>query len=255
MALIGLTREVSPSINNCELTFHAREPIDVAKANAQHKAYENLLAELDCEIVSLPAEPDLPDAVFVEDPVVVVDEVAVILHMGAASRRPEARTLADALSRYRPLKYLAAPGTMDGGDVLRIGRKIFVGLTSRTNEQGIAQLRDILRPYGYEVQSVEVRNCLHLKTACSYIGNNTILINRSFIDAAPLQQFELLDVPAGEPHAANVLFVKDVGLVPESFPKTRALLEKRGFKNRSVDISELQKAESGITCSSVIFRR
>jgi dimethylargininase len=253
MPLVAITRAVSPSINNCELTYHAREPIDVTKATAQHKAYESLLAELGCEVISLPAEPDLPDAVFVEDPVVVVDEVAVILHMGAASRRPEARTLADMLSRYRPLKYLTAPGTMDGGDVLRIGRKIFAGLTNRTNEQGIAQLRDILRPYGYEVQSVEVKNCLHLKTACSYIGNNAILINRSFIDAGLFQQFELLDVPADEPNAANVLFVNDVILIPESFSTTRALLHQRGFKARSIDISELQKAESGITCSSVIL--
>ena len=253
--MIAITRAVSPSINNCELTYHAREPIDLVKAIAQHKAYESLLAELGCEVISLPAEPDLPDAVFVEDPVVVVDEVAVILHMGAASRRPEARTLAGALSRYRPLKYLIAPGTMDGGDVLRIGRKIFVGLTNRTNGEGIAQLRDILHPYGYDVQSVEVKNCLHLKTACSYIGNNTILINRSFIDAALFQEFELLDIPGDEPNAANVIFVKDVIIIPESFPKTRAMLERRGLKVRSVDILELQKAESGITCSSVIFQR
>jgi dimethylargininase len=252
--MIAITRAVSPSINNCELTYHARELIDIAKANAQHKAYENLLAELGCEVISLPAEPDLPDAVFVEDPLVVVDEVAVILHMGAASRRPEARTLADAVSRYRPLKYLTAPGTMDGGDVLRLGRKLFVGLTNRTNEQGIAQLRDILRPHGYEVQSMEVRNCLHLKTACSYIGKNTILINRSFIDALPFQQFQLIDVPNEEPTGANVLFVNDFVLIPESFQRTRTLLNKRGFETRAVDISELQKAESGITCSSVIFK-
>jgi dimethylargininase len=144
---------------------------------------------------------------------------------------------------------------LDGGDVLRVGRSMFVGLSTRTNEQGIAQLREVLQPYAYEVHSVEVRKCLHLKTACSYIGKNTILINRSFIDAALFQQFELLDVPAGEPNAANVLFIKDVVIIPESFPKTRAMLERSGFNVRSVDISELQKAESGITCSSVIFQR
>ena len=251
--LIAITREVSPSINNCELTFHAREPIDVTKAIAQHKAYENILAELGCEIVSLPAEPDLPDAVFVEDPAIVVDEVAVILNMGALSRRPEARTLADALSRYRPLKYLTEPGTMDGGDVLRIGRKIFVGLTSRTNEQGIDQLRDLLHAYGYDVEAIKVTKCLHLKSACSYIGNNTILINRSFIDVAPFRDFVFIDVPAEEPNAANALLVNDVVIIPTSFPKTRALLEQKGFRVRTVDLSELQKAEAGVTCTSSIF--
>ena len=253
MGLIAITREVSPSINRCELTFHAREPIDVAKAIAEHKAYENLLAELGCKIISLPAEPDLPDAVFVEDPAIVVDEVAVILNMGALSRRPEARTIADTLSRYRPLKYLTEPGSMDGGDVLRIGRKIFVGLTKRTNEPGIKQLRDLLNPYGYEVQPIEVTKCLHLKSACSYIGNDTILFNRSLIDVAPFRDFVFIDVPAEEPNAANVLLINDVVIIPTSFPKTRALLEQKGFRVRTIDLSELQKAEAGVTCTSSIF--
>lgn len=255
MSLVAITRAVSPSINNCELTYHARKPIDVAKAIAQHQAYESLLAELGCEVISLPAEADLPDAVFVEDPVVVVDEVAIISNMGAASRRPEAETLVDTLSRYRPIKRLTAPATLDGGDVLRVNRSMFVGLSTRTNEQGVAQLQEILKPHGYMVHAIEVRKCLHLKTACSYIGKNTILINQSFIDTAAFSEFELLDIPAGEPNAANVLFVKGVVIIPELFSKTRALLKERGFQVRTVDISELQKAESGITCSSVIFQR
>lgn len=253
MDLIAITRGVSPTINNCELTFHEREPIDVAKAIAQHKAYENLLAELGCEVISLPAEPDLPDAVFVEDPAVVVDEVAIIPNMGAASRRPEARSLADALALYRPLKFLVEPATLDGGDVMRVGRKIFVGLSQRTNREAIAQLSDILQPYGYQVQAIEVRRCLHLKSGCSYIGNNTILVNRSFIDAEQLRGFDLIDVPDEEPNAANALLVRDVVIVPVSFPKTRALLEEKRFRVRTVDLSELQKAEAGVTCTSSIF--
>ena len=253
MPLTGITREVSASINNCELSFHARQPIDVAKAIAQHKAYQDCLTELGVEIVSLPAEPELPDAVFVEDPAVVVDEVAVISIMGAPSRRPEARSLADELAHYRPLKFLVEPATLDGGDVMRIGRLVFVGLSQRTNREGIAQLRDILQPYGYQVQPVEVRGCLHLKSACSYIGNNTILVNRSLIDAEPFREFELIDVPNEEPAAANALLVQDVVIMPASFPKTRSLLEQRGFRVRTIDLSELQKAEAGVTCTSLIF--
>ena len=253
MPLTGITREVSASINNCELSFHARQPIDVAKAVAQHKAYQDCLTELGVEIVSLPAEPELPDAVFVEDPAVVVDEVAVISNMGAPSRRPEARSLADELAHYRPLKFLAEPATLDGGDVMRIGRLIFVGLSQRTNRDGVAQLRDILQPYGYQVQPVEVRGCLHFKSACSYIGNNTILVNRSLIDAEPLRRFEMIDVPEEEPAAANALLVEDVVIMPASFPKTRSLLEQRGFCVRAIDLSELQKAEAGVTCTSLIF--
>jgi dimethylargininase len=174
MSLTAIVREVSSSINDCELSFHARQPIDVPKAIAQHKAYRDCLAELGVRIVSLPAEPGLPDAVFVEDPAIVVDEVAIIANMGAPSRRPEAQSLADALSRYRPLKFLLNPATLDGGDVLRIDRSVFVGLSRRTNQEGIAQLRDLLEPYGYHVRPVEVRGCLHLKSGCSYIGNNTV---------------------------------------------------------------------------------
>ena len=263
--LTAITREVSSSINNCELSFHPRQPIDVAKAIAQHKAYQDCLAELGVRVVSLPVEPELPDAVFVEDPAIVVDEIAVVSIMGAPSRRPEAASLADALSHYRPIKFLVEPATLDGGDVLRVGRLVFAGLSQRTNLEGIAQLRDVLRAFNYEVQPVEVRGCLHLKSACSYIGNDTLLINRSWIDAERLRGFELIDVPDEEPAAANALLIKDIVIIPASFPKTRALLEERGFESpvsplavalrrvRTIDLSELQKAEAGVTCTSLIF--
>src|SRR5438128_257253 len=182
--LTAITREVSASINNCELSFHARKTIDGAKAIAQHKAYQDCLAELSVQIVSLPAELDLPDSVFVEDAAVVVDEVAVIPIMGAPARRPEARSLANALSRYRPIKFLREPATLDGGDVLRVGGRVFAGLSQRTNREGIAQLDELLRPFDYQVQPVEVRGCLNLKSACSYVGNDTVLINRAWVDAA-----------------------------------------------------------------------
>ena len=251
--LTAITREVSASINNCELSFHARKPIDVAKAIAQHKAYQDCLAELGVQIVSLPAELDLPDSAFVEDAAVVVDEVAVIPIMGAPARRPETRSLANALSRYRPIKFLREPATLDGGDVLRIGRTLFVGLSQRTNREGIAQLDDILRTYGYQVQPIEVTACLHLKSACSYIGNDTILINRAWVDAERFRSFQFLDVPDEEPASANALLIKDVVIIPASFPKTRALLEKRGFRVRVIDLCELQKTEAGVTCGSLIF--
>jgi dimethylargininase len=251
--LTAITRKVSASINDCELSFHARQPIDVAKAIAQHKAYQDCLTELGIRVVSLPAEPELPDAVFVEDPAVVVDEVAVISIMGTPSRRPEARSIADALSRYRPIKFLGEPATLDGGDVMRVRRRVFAGLSRRTNSEGIAQLRDMLQAFDYEVQPVEVRSCLHLKSACSYIGNDTVLINQSWIDPDRLRGFQLLDVPDEEPAAANALLIKDIVIIPACFPKTRALLEERGFRVRTIDLSELQKTEAGVTCGSLIF--
>lgn len=253
MSLTAIVREVSASINDCELSFHARQPIDVTRAIAQHKAYQDCLADLSVQIISLPAEPELPDAVFVEDPAIVLDEVAIISNMGAPSRRPEASSLADVLSRYRPLRFIAAPAILDGGDVLRVGHSIFVGLSRRTNREGIDQLRKLVEPYDYQVRAVEVRGCLHLKSACSYVGHDTVLVKRSWVDIAPLSGFELLDVPEGESAAGNALLLNDVVVMPAFFPKTRALLEGQGFRVRAIDMSELQKAEAGVTCTSLIF--
>jgi len=174
--------------------------------------------------------------------------------MGAPTRRPETTAVADTLARYRPLKFLVEPATLEGGDVLRIGRSVFVGSSRRTNRRGVEQLSDLLTSYDYQVVPVEVRDCLHLKSACSYIGANTLLLNRSWIDTEPLRGFELLDVSEEEPAAANALLIGDVVIVAASFPMTRAVLERQGFHVRTMDVSELQKAEAGVTCCSLIFR-
>ena len=251
--LIAITRPVSPSINSCELTFHDKEPIDVSRAAAQHTAYEACLRELGVHVISLAAEPDLPDSVFVEDAAVVVDEMAVIPVMGAASRRPETAGVAAALAAYRPLKFLEPPATLDGGDVMRIGRSLFVGASSRTNAAGIAQLRAALAPLRYEVKAVGISRCLHVKSGCSYVGRNSILVNREWVDVTQFAGFELIDVPAEEPGASNALLIEDTVIVPSAFPQTIAMLEARGFGVRPMDVSEFQKAEGGVTCKSLIF--
>jgi dimethylargininase len=253
MSLMAITRPVSRSINDCALSFQERRPIDVAKASAQHRAYQDCLSALGVKVVSLAAEPDLPDAVFVEDPAIVVDEVAIISVVGAPSRRPEAQSLAVALSRYRPIRELIGPATLEGGDVMRIGRSVFVGLSQRTNREGFGQLSEILRAYDYQLQTINIGGCLHLKSACSYIGNNSILINRSLVDPKPFGGFELIDIADDEPAGANALLVNDVVIMPASFPRTRALLERREFCVRTINLSELQKAEAGVTCTSLIF--
>src|SRR5262249_4254190 len=151
------------------------------------------------------------------------------------------------------LEFLTEPATLDGGDVMRIGKVVFVGESARTNREGVAQLSRILRPYSYEVRSVDVTGCLHLKSATSYVGANRLLVNRSWIDSYALNEFELIEVPVEEPNAANALLVDEVVVLPKSFPKTRALLEQRGIIVRDVDVSELQKAEGGVTCCSLIL--
>lgn len=253
MPLIAITRHVSPAINRCELSFHSREPIDVAKAIAQHDTYQRCLVELGLHLVILPAEPELPDSVFVEDPAIVLDEIAVIMNMGAPSRRPEAASLARALAPYRPLEYLREPATMDGGDVLRVGRSLFVGLSRRSTHEGIKQLARLVGPHDYNVQPMEIHDCLHLKSAVSYLGRETILLNRSWINPAVFRGFRLLDVAEEEPGAANALLVNHTVIMPTGFPKTYGCLRQEGFDVRAIDVSELQKAEAGVTCCSLIL--
>jgi len=251
--LTAITRAVSPGIVNCELTFVARQAIDLEKARAQHRAYELLLEKLGARVHSLPAEADLPDSMFVEDPAIVLDELAVIMPLGTEARRGEAHSLAQALARFRKLEYVGLPGTMEGGDILRVGRKLFAGLSGRTNAEGIRQLAAILAPHNYEVVAVPVTDCLHLKSAVTHLGRNTLLANRAWFDSAPLAGFEWIDVDPEEPHAANALAVGGTVIFPSSFPRTRGRIEARGFLVTLLDISELQKAESGLTCSSLIF--
>ena len=252
--LTAITRAVSPTLASCELTFVDRRPIDIAKAQAQHTAYEHLLAKSGIRVHSLAAEPALPDSMFVEDPAIVLDELAVILPLGTKSRQPEAESLARALAPFRKLAQIAAPASIEGGDVLRIDRTLYVGQTTRTNAEGVRQLAAILAPHNYKVVPVPVTGCLHLKSAVTYLGRNTLLANRAWFDTTALATFEWIDVDPAEPHAANALAVPDTVIFPASFPKTRAHIESAGFHVTPLDISELQKAESGLTCSSLIFK-
>jgi dimethylargininase len=251
--LTAITRAVSPALAECELSFIERIPIDMEKARAQHHAYEQALASLGAKVISLPAEAELPDSMFVEDPAIVLDELAVVFPLGTETRRREAESLAKAIAPFRKIEHVKLPGTVEGGDILRIGKKLYVGVTARTNENGIEQLRKIVTPHGYEVIVVPVTGCLHLKSAVTYLGGNALLANRSWFDTAPLASYEWIDVDPSEPHAGNALALSGSVVFPVSFPKTRARIEARGFKVLPLEIAELQKAESGLTCSSLIF--
>ncbi len=251
--MIAITREVSRSLGNCELTWLQREPIDIDKAIAEHKGYEACLASLGARVISLPALEEHPDAVFVEDPAIVLDELAVITTMGAAGRRGERASLAAALAAFRPVIHMQDPAKLEGGDVMRAERDLYVGLSARTDAAGAVQLGELLAPYGYRVTAVELRDCLHLKSACCYLGENTVLINRAWVDGSALGGYRLIDVASDEPWAANALRVGGAVVIADAFPKTAAILQAAGFEVRTVDVTELMKAESGVTCSSLIL--
>jgi dimethylargininase len=230
-----------------------REPLDVTVATRQHEAYKRCLKEMGVQITSLEVLSEAPDAVFIQDTAVVVDEVAVVATMGVASRSGEVESVAETLSSHRPLRRLSPPATLEGGDIVRIGRTLYVGISGRTNREGIRQLSDILAPYDYQVRPVAVKGCLHLSTGCSYLGRGLMLVNPAWVDAEPFQQFEILEVPETESWAANTIAVGDVVLVASAFERTCALVDRQGFHVVATDISELQKAEGALTCMSLMF--
>ncbi|HSP92004.1 MAG TPA: arginine deiminase family protein [Vicinamibacterales bacterium] len=252
---IAITRGVSAGIGACELTHLEREAIDVARARMQHRAYEEALARAGCRVESLPALDELPDSVFVEDVAVVLDDIAIITRPGAESRRPEAAHIAPVLAQHRRVTFIKAPGTLDGGDVLRLGRRIFVGRSGRSDESGVEQLRAVVWPYGYTVTAVPVSGCLHLKSAITEAAPGVVLVNPAWVDAAAFGDVRVIEIDPDEPYAANGLMAGGRLIYPVSFPRTRQRLEAAGIAIEPVDVSELQKAEGAVTCCSLVFPR
>lgn len=254
MKRVALVREVSPAITRCELTHLARTPIDVERAREQHAEYVVALAELGCTIEWLRPEPELPDAVFVEDTAIVLDDFAIITRPGAESRQAELPGVIAALGRYRPLHYITAPGTLDGGDVLRAGRALYVGQTPRTNAEGISQLAAIVTRQGYAVCTMPVHGCLHLKSAATALDERTLLVNPEWTSVARFAGRRLIEIDPAEPYAANALAVGGALIHAEEFPGTGAILTSTGYRVRPVPASELAKAEGGVTCCSLIVK-
>jgi dimethylargininase len=251
--LLAITRQISPRFNECELTHLDRQPIDLNLARAQHREYEAALRELGCEVISLPPETALPDSVFVEDVALVFDEVAIITRPGADSRKPEVESIARAVRPYRMLCTIEAPGTLDGGDVLCVGKIVYIGLSSRSNRSAVVQTQTFLAPYGYTVKGVEVTGCLHLKSAVTQVSEDTLLINPAWVDRSIFGAMKFIEVDESEPSAANAVWIDDMVIYPSGYPKTQQRLEEAGLRLRIIDATEVSKAEGAVTCCSLIF--
>jgi len=249
---LAITRDISPRCNDCELTHIERQPIDVSVARSQHHGYVQALKELGYAVLELPAETDLPDSVFVEDTAVILPEVALITNPGADSRKPETESIIRALRPYRELVFIEPPGSLDGGDVLVLGKNILVGLSTRSNVEAVDQMNRLLGPFGYTTNGVHMYDCLHLKTAVTRVDDRTLLINRKWVDVEYFEGYDLIDVDNSEPFAANCLPLGDSIIFPVAFPKTVAKLTARGYKLKLVKVDELAKAEGAVTCCSLI---
>ena len=222
-------------------------------ALAQHAAYARALHEAGLAVTMLEALPAFPDACFVEDVAVITPEVAVITRPGAAARLGEEAFIEPALARVRKISRIVAPGTLDGGDVLVVGQRVLVGLSERTNAEGVGQLREILEPFGYEVVGIPVAAGLHFKSSVNQVAGDVLLVTREFASHPALGQYELLIVPAGDEYSANVLSVNNHLLIPAGYPRTRALLEPLGKLIIEIDVSEFRKMDGGLTCLSLRF--
>ena len=252
---IAIIRPVSESIQHCQLTHMDRLPICHRTAQAQHDAYARTLEGLGVELIELPPLHDHPDAVFVEDTVVVVDELAVLTRPGAASRRGEVESMRVCIENLRETVCIEPPGTLEGGDVIQVGQTIYVGRSTRTNDEGIEQLRSHLSPHGYTIVTVPVPGALHLKTACASLGNGRIIANPAWIDVGHFDGLEIIAVHPDEPFAGNAVHVGDTLIFASQHPLTAERLNAHGLHLSLVDASELAKAEGSLTCKSVLLRR
>jgi dimethylargininase len=252
---IAITRDVSPRFAECEITHIERTPIDLQTARAQHREYVQALKNRGCQVIELPAESDLPDSVFVEDTAVILPELAVITRPGADSRKPEIESIIRSLAAVTKYVQLQAPATLDGGDVLVLGKRIYVGLSTRSNQEAIDQLNSLLGEDGYQAVGVQMHDCLHLKSAVTRVNDRTLLINPNWVDTFHFEDFNWIQVDPSEPFAANCLPIGDSVIFPTAFPKTRAKLEQAGFHVKTVDVSELAKAEGAVTCCSLIINK
>jgi dimethylargininase len=251
--LTAITRPVSASLSRCELTHQDRVTIDLDRARRQHDAMERVLESLGVIVRRVPGADELPDAVFVEDTAVVVEGIAVMTRPGAVSRRGETDGVAAVLADYRPVVRMTAPATLDGGDVLRIAKTLYVGLSSRTNRAGVEQLRGFVGPLGYRVATTLLSGCLHLKSAVTAIGDNLVLVNPQWMAGDAIDGMDRIEIDPGEPMAANALRVGDAVVYPSHYPRTRRRLEDRGIRVVEIECDELAKAEGAVTCCSVLI--
>ncbi len=252
--MIALTHVPSPKMSAGLRTFVGRVPIDADLAMRQHVAFRRLLGRCGELVRTINGNRDLPDCAFVEDAAIVLDEVAVLTSMGAADRRLELPVVERELAKYRKLERIEPPASLEGGDVLAVGRTLLVGLSSRTDSAGIGALEIVVRKYGYRIVPVSVTQSLHLKTACTALDDRTLLVNPNWIDKGQLVDFELIAVPKEEPWAANVLRVGGRICMAEGNPRTTDMIRNRGLPVETVDLSEFAKAEAGITCLSILFQ-
>ncbi len=253
VAQYALVRGVPETHDRCITSHDPEKPIDISVARRQHRAYCETLQGLGLELIRVEPDDRFPDCCFVEDPAIVAGDAAVITRMGVPSRVGEETALREALRPFKQIREILNPGTLEGGDVLQIDGKMFVGLTKRTNRSGIEQLGALVSELGFEVIPVEVMRGLHLKSSCTYIGDGTIVRVPGSVEEAVFTEYNTIEVPPREAPAADCLRVGDRVLVLEGYPTSRRQIEAEGFETVTLEMSEFEKCEGALTCLSIVF--
>jgi len=249
--MLALVHAPSPQLATGQRTHVAHQPIDLRLAQSQHAAYCQALAACGLNVRLLDVNRDAPDGVFLEDTAIVLDEIAILSSMGTAARRREPLAIEPVLREFRQVRRIELPSTIEGGDVLRIGRELLVGLSSRTNAAGVAALARLVEPFGYQVSAVPILGCLHLKTACTALPDGRLLVNPAWLDPFALRNHDWIDIPPAEPWAANTLPIGQRVILPAAHRQTADLIHRLGFAPLPVELSEFAKAEGGVTCLSL----
>jgi len=247
----AIVRPVPDTYANCVRTN--TEKIDVALAKRQHEEYCKALQKLELKLIWIRADNTLPDSCFVEDTAVTFGEKAVICNMKIKSRAKEVVEVAKVLEKLKETYYIKPPATIDGGDVLKIEDRVFVGLSPRTNLQAVHQLESILKNCNLDVVPVRVHNILHLKSACTYLGSNCVIISKGHFETNILREFKQIIVPREEEYAADCLAINGTVLMAKGYPATKKLIEKEGFLVEELEVSEFRKGDGALTCLSIIY--
>jgi len=247
----AIVRPVPDSYDRCVRTNV--EKIDVTLAKRQHAEYCNALQKLGLKLIWIEGDNALPDSCFVEDTAIIIEEKAIICNIKIKSRVKEVIEVARVLEKFKETYSIKPPATIDGGDVLKIEDKIFVGLSTRTNLHAVHQLEKIVENNKLKIVPVRLHNVLHLKSACTYLGNNCVILSKGHFDTDILRDYRKVMVPRGEEYAADCLAINGTILMAKGYPKTKKLIEQKGFVVKELEMSEFRKGEGALTCLSIIW--
>jgi dimethylargininase len=253
MVKVAITRKVPASFTRALAAQVPAEPIDVMLAREQHGEYRGALERCGLDVRALAADDTLPDCCFVEDTAVIADGVALVTRPGAEPRRAETEAVARLAGDYVEVVHMAAPATLDGGDVMRVGKTIFVGKSLRTSSSGIDRLSEVFAPRGYRIVPIALpHSVLHLKCVCAPLGDQRITLAEG-VPREPFAGLEIVTIPAAESYAANTLAIGRHALVSRGYPRTAEAIARAGYTVIELDTSEFRKADGALTCLSIVF--